>query len=873
MEKDPVFGVNPKHLNRLLSLGTEADEPESPDGGSPPVIEAPNHGGPTLAVTDRFEWTGGHIGPYRLREVLGEGGMGVVYLAQQESPIKRRVAIKVIKPGMDTRQVIARFEAERQVLALMDHPNIAQVHDAGATDGGRPYFVMELVAGVKITEHCDRHKLTIDERLRLFVQVCQAVHHAHQKGIIHRDIKPSNILVSVKDGKAIPKIIDFGVAKALNQSLAQSMTEHTLYTEQGQFIGTPEYMSPEQAELTIEDIDTRSDIYALGAVLYELLTGTLPFDSETLREGGMEHIRQVIRDQDPKTPSTRVSGLGEQATLIARQRSTEVGSLARRLRRELEWIPLKAMRKARDRRYRSASELADDIENYLQGNPLIAGPESTLYRVNKFVKRNRMFVGSAAAVTLVLVAGIVVSTCLAIGQARARGEAQAVSEFLQYSLESMNLYRVGGKEVTARSVLERASQVLESQFTGKPLAEAQIRKTFGYTYWSHNEYTLAEVHFRRALDLYRTHAGVQDPVTLEMMRDVAWMCYFHGRFDEAATLFSHALQGAQRALGPDHVTTLSTMTSLAHVYFAEGRFAEAVPLADRAMEAVWRCLDGTEIADEVTRVASGYTLAGHYTQAEDLFIRSLDVCRRTLDPNDYRTLNFKRDYGELCTILGRYDEAESLLLAGLAGRSKVWPQLDEILPNQAALAELYHAQGRYDQAEALFTETLARSRQELGEVNLQTPRCMAGLGALHLDQGRYEEAESILTKTLDIGIPAVGESHWGVLGTMNSLGRLYSAQGRIEQAEAMLTGARETGRRVLGQDHPIPLTSTHQLGVVYMRQARHEDAEPLLLEAYYGRKAKLGPAHPATLESRNQLTELYTAWDRPDEARKWRATQ
>ncbi len=867
MAKEPIFGVDPERLGAILSLGTEAHVPGQPRDKVTNEEKHTGVPGPTMAVDGLLELPGSQVGPYKLLEVLGEGGMGVVYLAEQASPIKRRVALKVVKPGMDTRQVVTRFEAERQVLAMLDHPNIAKIHDAGTTKAGRPYFVMEQVSGVPLTEHCDRNKLTLDERLRLFVLVCHAIQHAHQKGIIHRDIKPSNILVSVKDAQAVPKIIDFGVAKAMTQS----MTERTLYTEQGQFLGTPEYMSPEQAELTSQDIDTRSDIYSLGAVLYELLTGALPFDSDTLREGGVEHIRQVIRDEDPKTPSTRVSNLGEQAACAAQHRCTEPGTLARRLRRELEWIPLKAMRKERDRRYRSASQLADDIENYMQGRPLIAGPESTVYRVHKFIRRNRALVGAAVAVTCVLLVGIVVSTVLAIGQARARSEAQAVSEFLRHSLiGSMDPHRVGRKDITVRSVLDKASQDLETKFKDKPIVEAQIRKTFGWAYRSHGEYGLAEGHFRRGLELYRIHVGPRDEVTLEMIRNVGWMCVFQGRFDEALQFFCQALDSMNQTLGPEHSTTLSTMNSLAHIYFLQGRFGEAVSLADQAMKSVWDCMDEQRLVGQITHVAWGYHMSGHYEQAEDLLIKGLDMCRRTLDPNDYRALNFKRFYGELCTTLGRYDQAEPLLLAALANRSKVWPQPSEILPNQAALAELYLAQGRYDEAEILFNETLASAREKLGHVNMCSLRCMAGLGALYVKQGRYDEAESLLNETHDIGTRVVGETHWGTLGVVNSLGELYMAQGQTDQARVLLTRAAETGRRVLGDNHPITLTSQYQLGVLYARQARYEDAEPLLLDAYHGRSQKLGSHHPDVLAAITQLVDLYESWGKQAQADAWR---
>ena len=363
------------------------------------LLDSPGALTPTVAHDPPDERVGSLIGPYKLLEQIGEGGMGVVFMAEQTQPVRRKVALKVIKPGMDTRQVVARFEAERQALAMMDHPNIAKVHDAGATESGRPYFVMELVRGIPITDYCDREQLAIPERLELFVLVCRAVQHAHQKGVIHRDLKPSNILVTVIDGVAVPKVIDFGVAKATGASL----TERTLFTGFHQFIGTPQYMSPEQADLSGVGVDTRSDIYALGVLLYELLTGTMPFDAATLKRAAFDELRRIIREEEPPRPSTRLGSLGTTRATVSANRRTDARRLDRALRGELDWIVMKALEKDRRRRYETASAFAADVLCYLKDEPVEACPPSAWYRFRKFARRNTRALLTAAAVALAVV--------------------------------------------------------------------------------------------------------------------------------------------------------------------------------------------------------------------------------------------------------------------------------------------------------------------------------------------------------------------------------------------------------------------------------------------------------------------------------------
>jgi len=812
MGKKRVYGLDFDQVGRLLSLGT--------DGGD----QAQNEG---LAPERTYEeGPGAWIGRYHLVRVLGEGGMGIVYLAQQEHPIRREVALKVVKPGMDSKRVIARFEAERQALALLDHPNIAHVYDAGTTDSGRPYFVMERVEGLPITEYCDRHTLDIEARLRLFQQVCHGVQHAHQKGIIHRDIKPSNIVVTSEGDEAIPKIIDFGVAKAISQPL----TERTLVTEDTRLLGTPEYMSPEQADMANEDVDTRSDIYSLGVLLYVLLAGILPYDSETFRQGGIEHIRRTIRETDPKTPSTRLTKLGAEAIRLAENRRTELAALAKCLHRELEWIPLKAMRKDRAERYRSASELADDIEHCLKGEPLIAGPPGTTYRLKKFVRRNRILVGGIAAVLMVLVLGVAVFTIFAIRSEHARADAQAFADFLQEGVEALTLPgQAKGTEVSLHDLLTVWSKKLEGRFDDKPLIEASVRATMGWAYRYICEPKAAELHLQRALQIRRKQLGSGHPRTLTSADHLAWLRWDQGRYAEAAELAADALSTSRQVLGDAHDVTLTLGKTLGCVYIYLGRYEEAEQLYLRGLQTA-RGVRSNVALFIASHLGMVYEAQGRYNEAERQFLEFIEQYHGDVDDGNFENA---------C--------AESFL------------------------ASVYINQKHYKKAKESLLEILGIQRRELSNQHWHTLRSANWLAQAHTHLGEYDEAETLFMEVLGARKLKLDQDHPLTLETINDFGVLRREQQRYDAAESLLRQALEGRQQKLDPDHPACFESMHELGVLYLRQARWADAEPLLLQAFHGREAKLRPEHPHTLESLKQLVTLYESWSKPDEAAKWRA--
>jgi non-specific serine/threonine protein kinase/serine/threonine-protein kinase len=674
--------------------------------------------------------------------------MGEVWLAEQIQPVRRRAAIKLIKAGMDTREVVGRFESERQALALMDHPAIAKVFEAGSTPQGRPYFAMEYVVGIPITDYCDKHKLTMRQRLELFIAVCDGVQHAHQKAILHRDLKPSNILVGEVDGKPAPRIIDFGVAKAT----AQLLTADTMFTRVGTVVGTPAYMSPEQADSAGVNVDTRTDVYSLGVVLYELLVGALPLD---FIKTPADQFPRKLRDEDAPRPSAKLRTLGNQTGITAKNRGGDPPTLARQLRGDLDAIALKALEKDRARRYSTPAELAAEIGRYLRNEPVLARPAGTGYRARKYIRRHRLGVAVAVGAVVLLVSAAMAQTFELRRTRRERDRADRITEFMTGMFKVSNPSAARGNTITAREILDKASKDVDTGLAKDPVLQAQMMQVMGDVYDELGLYPQAQSLLARAADIRRRVVGPYNPETLVSRRHLGWVIEEQGHHAEAEKIERETLDAERRVLGPEDPQTISAMLDLANVLRSEGHFAEAEKMDREALEISRRVLgpEDRRTLSSMNNLANVLQFEGHYADEEELNREVLDIRRRVLGPDDPLTLTSMVNLSGALNELGRHAEAEKLVREALEIQRRVLgPEHMETLVSMINLGDTLIGLGRYTEAEKVTRESLEIQRRVLGPVHPNTAVSIYNLAVIALHEGKPDETLSLLQEAVDHGL-------------------------------------------------------------------------------------------------------------------------
>jgi serine/threonine protein kinase/tetratricopeptide (TPR) repeat protein len=859
---DRPLAADPEATDGSHATRSVSSPPPGGIGDDGPTVDRSKDDGPDLLdaiIADR----------YKIRQEIGEGGMGTVYLAEQLRPVRRQVALKLIKRGMDSRNVLARFESERQTLVLMKHPHIARVLDAGTTADGRPFFVMELVKGIPITAYCDAHRLDLPARLALFRQVCSAVQHAHQKGIIHRDLKPSNILVESHDDKPVPKVIDFGLAKATS---GMRLSEQSLFTAFGSVAGTPLYMAPEQARFNALDIDTRADIYALGAILYELLTGTTPIARESIQRAAIDEMLRVVRDVEPPAPSSRISTSAALPSLAA-NRQVEPARLSRLVRGDLDWIVMKALSKERERRYASAVGLADDIERHLDHEPVSAGPPTAAYRLRKFVRRNRVQVTAAAVVLLALVLGVV-GTTLGLFEARRqeriaddqrriaddqrriaddqrriaddqrqhveKGLAQVtkMNDILGSIFKDLNPQNAAkdGKPLAAvlGERLERATAEIEGEATGDPLAVARMQMTLGSSQRGLGYPDRAIALLTKARATFAAGLGPDHPDTLTSMNDLAISYRGAGQNDRAMKLFEETLALRRAKLGPDHPDTLTSMNSLANSYREAGQ-------TDRAMK----------------------------LREETLALR-----RAKLRPDHPDTLGSLEYLAQCLANSGKLDRAGAILDEVIASRRKT--QGDghpNTFQSRLARADLDVARGRLDTAEAVDRVILEECRKRLGPDDKLTIGAGLALARVRAARGDRDSAASLYRAALESARKKPTDRETLALALTES-GRSRLGAGDWPEAEALLREALAI-REVEKPQHWRTAELRSLLGGALLGQKRNAEAAPQLRSGYEGmaRSAAAIPRvdRPRLAEALDRLIAAGEAAGTKAELAAWKA--
>jgi eukaryotic-like serine/threonine-protein kinase len=677
--------------------------------------------------------------------------MGEVWLAEQSAPVKRRVALKIIKAARCDKSALIRFDLERQALALMDHPAIAKVFDAGSTAEGQPYFAMEYVQGLPITEYCDEKRLSPSERLLIFTKVCEGVQHAHQKAIIHRDLKPTNILVVEVDGKPVPRIIDFGLAKAISEQSQRG----TLVTRAGGLVGTPGYMSPEQMDPIAADVDTRSDVYSLGVVLYELLTGMLALDAQQWESKPFHEVLRQVHEEEPTSPSTRLI-TDPAAAAIAEKRSTDPRQLANMLRGDLDWITLRALERDRARRYGTHGELADDLGRYLRNEPVIARPASLVYRTKKYVQRHKFGVVAATAMAMLLIAFGLMQAIELRRITRERDRADRVTKFMTGMFKVSNPSEARGNAVTAREILDKSSKDIDTGLRKDPELQAQLMETMAETYTGLGLYGRAQDLVERARAIQSSLFGERNRETLASESYLAQILRAQGHLPEAEKLLQGTIDAQRQVLGPNDPDTLASMDRLGYVYANEARHADA----------------------------------------ESVFRQTLNAERKVLVPDDPQTLSTLNELAEVLTPQGRYAEADQIYGELIAAQKRtLGPDHPATLLSMSHAAENLEEEGRFPEAEKLYSDVIAAQRRVLGPEHPQTLRAMMMLAVTMMKEGHYAEADELQNRIIEIKTRVLGPTHTSTLQSMEMEGLGLSREGHYADSEKMFRDVIETAEK------------------------------------------------------------------------------
>jgi serine/threonine protein kinase/tetratricopeptide (TPR) repeat protein len=803
------------------------------------------------------EAAGDRIGPYVLEEKLGEGGFGVVFRARQEQPVRREIAIKILKAGMDSWAFLKRFELERQALALLNHASIARIYDAGQTPSGRPYFAMEYVGGLPITEYCDAKKLDLKERLRLFREVCDAVQHAHQKGVIHRDLKPSNVLVTDEGGKAQAKIIDFGIAKAVDEPL----TDVSVLTKGAQILGTPQYMSPEQASLDSSGVDTRSDVYSLGVILYELLCGQTPLTEDAMKGMGIDVLLRTIREGRYQRPSARLESLHDDGARVAANRSTELWKLQQALRRDLDWIAMTAINPDPSRRYPSAAALGNDVRRSQENEPVTARPPTTWYQVRTFARRNRALVGGVAASILLLIAGVVGT---GIGLARAidsrdlarretnRAQSEAlkatqVSEFLMDMLRGIEPEVARGRDTTVlRSILDQTSRRISVELAEQPEVRANLHQVLGVAYMEIGEFDEAADHLTRAIQMYTEIFGSESETVASAENDLALVHQQRGEYDESLRLMTHARAVALTVMDPTSRSRLAIEGNYAGALLLLGRMEEAEPILRDVVERERDALGPADPAtfSEVNRLANLLERMGRQDESETLYLELLAASRDAHGTDHPSTIGALNNLSVVYLNQRRIADAAPLVEELVVAANHVYgPTHPTTLSSKSNLATLRDQQGDALAAERLYREVLNATIEVFGERNPNSAHVMNNLASVLTDLERFDEALDLYTQALDIRLEHYGPTHMDTLTVRNNIAVLNRDRGRYEESAVQFEEAVNGFREALGPAHPSTLVVQSNLGDIYTKMGRYEEAERLQREVMEGFAKTIPPTH------------------------------